>query len=280
MTVLEAIVVLLAGGAAGAINVVVGSGTLVTFPVLLAVGYSPLVANVSNTLGLVPGSVAGAVGYREELRGRRRQVTEFACASATGGVTGAVLLLVLPEGAFEVVVPVLVALAVILVAVQPLVAKRVGAPERGGRKARGGPDAVRLDLRHRRLRRLLRRRPGRAAAGDHGPDAQRLPAGAERHQERAGRAGQRRGRGGVRVRGRPGLGGGGPDRRRGDHRRDAGREGRRAGCRRTCCAASWWSWAWRPSCSWCSRPAPRPGAAPPLRARRAPPRCPAARSSA
>ena len=73
MTALEAIAVLLAGGAAGAINVVVGSGTLVTFPVLLAVGYSPLVANVSNTLGLVPGSLAGAVGYREELRGRGRQ---------------------------------------------------------------------------------------------------------------------------------------------------------------------------------------------------------------
>ncbi len=139
MTLLEAIAVLLAGGAAGAINVVVGSGTLVTFPVLLAVGYSPLVANVSNTIGLVPGSLAGAVGYREELRGRRRQVTEFACASLAGGVVGAVLLLVLPEGAFEVIVPVLVALAVILVAVQPLVAARVRAPARGGRKARGGP---------------------------------------------------------------------------------------------------------------------------------------------
>ena len=81
---------------------VVGSGTLVTFPVLLAVGYSPLVANVSNTIGLVPGSLAGAVGYREELRGRRRQVTEFACASVYGGLVGAVLLLVLPEAAFEV----------------------------------------------------------------------------------------------------------------------------------------------------------------------------------
>ena len=139
MTLLEAIAVFVAGGAAGAINVVVGSGTLVTFPVLLAVGYPPLVANVSNTLGLVPGSLAGAVGYREELRGRGRQVAQFASASVSGGLLGAVLLLVLPEGAFEVVVPVLVALAVVLVAAQPLVSRRVGTPERGGRSARGGP---------------------------------------------------------------------------------------------------------------------------------------------
>ena len=111
---------------------------------------------------------------------------------SSGGLVGAVLLLVLPEGAFEVVVPVLVALAVILVAVQPAVAKRVGRSR--ARRAQGPrrPAAVRPDLRHRRLRRLLRRRPGRAAAGDHGPDAQRLAAGAERDQERAGRPGQRR----------------------------------------------------------------------------------------
>jgi uncharacterized protein len=139
MTVFEAIVVLLAGGAAGAINVVVGSGTLVTFPVLLAVGYSPLTANVSNTLGLVPGSVAGAVGYREELKGRAREVAEFACASASGGLIGAILLLVLPAGAFDVVVPVLVAAAVVLVAVQPWLARRVGSRDRTASGRRAGP---------------------------------------------------------------------------------------------------------------------------------------------
>ena len=72
MSLLECLAVLVAGVFAGAINTVVGSGTLVTFPVLLAVGYSPVDANVSNTLGLVPGSVAGAIGYREELAGQRR----------------------------------------------------------------------------------------------------------------------------------------------------------------------------------------------------------------
>lgn len=106
----------------------VGSGTLITFPVLLAVGYSPLTANVSNTLGLVPGSLAGAFGYRRELRAQRGLVLRLAGASLTGGLIGAVLLLALPAGAFDVVVPVLVALAVILVAAQPLLSKRLATP--------------------------------------------------------------------------------------------------------------------------------------------------------
>jgi uncharacterized protein len=127
VSTLQAILVLLAGVGAGMINVVVGSGTLITFPVLLAVGYSPLVANVSNTLGLVPGSVAGAFGYREELRAQRRRLVEMAGASLTGGLVGATLLLTLPDDAFEVIVPVLVALAVILVAVQPRLSARLGA---------------------------------------------------------------------------------------------------------------------------------------------------------
>jgi uncharacterized membrane protein YfcA len=135
---LEAGLVLLAGFAAGMINVVVGSGTLVTFPVLLAVGYSPVVANVSNALGLVPGSVAGAVGYRRELREHKRLLLRFGSASLTGGLLGAVLLLVLPPGAFEVIVPVLVALAVVLVAVQPWLSRRPR-PERSASQRRAGP---------------------------------------------------------------------------------------------------------------------------------------------
>src|SRR5207237_6281 len=63
VSLLDAVLVFLGGLAAGTINVIVGSGTLITFPVLLAVGYSPVVANVSNTIGLVPGSLAGAVAY-------------------------------------------------------------------------------------------------------------------------------------------------------------------------------------------------------------------------
>jgi uncharacterized protein len=73
-----------AGVAAGAINTLVGSGTLITFPVLLAFGYSPVTANVSNTIGLVPGSVAGAVGYRRELAGQRTRGLRFGAASLFG----------------------------------------------------------------------------------------------------------------------------------------------------------------------------------------------------
>ena len=115
----EAILVLLAGVAAGTINVAVGSGTLVTFPALLAVGYPPVVANVSNTVGLVPGSLVGAWGYRAELRGRRALLARLGGAAVAGSLAGGVLLLTLPAGAFELVVPFLVALAVVLVALQP-----------------------------------------------------------------------------------------------------------------------------------------------------------------
>jgi uncharacterized protein len=108
-----------AGMAAGTINTVVGSGTLITFPVLLAFGYAPVTANVTNTLGLVPGSASGAYGYREELRGQWRRTGRLACASLTGGVCGAVLLLVLPAAAFKAIVPVFIAVALVLVVLQP-----------------------------------------------------------------------------------------------------------------------------------------------------------------
>ncbi len=118
MSVVEAIVVVIAGVWAGTINTVVGSGTLVTFPVLLAVGYSPVVANVSNTIGLVPGSVSGAIGYRRELRGQRDRVLRFGAASLAGGVTGAVLLLLVPS-AFATVVPFFIVVALVLIVLQP-----------------------------------------------------------------------------------------------------------------------------------------------------------------
>jgi uncharacterized membrane protein YfcA len=108
-----------AGMAAGAINTLVGSGTLITFPVLLAFGYSPVTANVSNTVGLVPGSISGAIGYRRELEGERRRTLRFAVASVLGGITGAVLLLVLPASAFEAIVPAFIAIALVAVALQP-----------------------------------------------------------------------------------------------------------------------------------------------------------------
>jgi uncharacterized protein len=125
MTPLEALLVLVAGVWAGGINTLVGSGSLVTFPVLLAVGYPPLTANISNNLGVVPGSISGAYGYRRELRGQRKRLLRFAPASVLGGVAGAVLLLALPASAFEAIVPLFVALGVLLVIAQPRINHRL-----------------------------------------------------------------------------------------------------------------------------------------------------------
>ncbi|TFV86137.1 sulfite exporter TauE/SafE family protein [Blastococcus sp. CT_GayMR16] len=121
MTGWEMLAVAAAGFAAGGINAVVGSGTLVTFPVLLAVGLPPVTATVSNSLGLVPGNLTGAIGYRRELTGQRRLLVRLLPASMLGALTGAFLLLHLPASSFEAIVPVLVGLAVVLVAVQPAV---------------------------------------------------------------------------------------------------------------------------------------------------------------
>jgi uncharacterized protein len=133
VTLLEAIAVLLAGVAAGTINTVVGSGTLITFPVLLAIGLSPVTANVSNTIGLVPGVASGVVGYRRELRGQRSRVIRLGSASVLGGITGAVLLLVLPDGAFRAIVPALILLGLLLVIVQPRVSAWVDVRHEGAR---------------------------------------------------------------------------------------------------------------------------------------------------
>jgi uncharacterized membrane protein YfcA len=119
--------ILLAGMAAGTINAVVGSGTLITLPTLLAFGIPPVTANVSNTLGLVPGSLSGAIGYRRELSGQRPRLVRLGSASVLGGVSGAVLLLVLPSGAFKSIVPVLIGLGCLLVVFQPAISRRVAA---------------------------------------------------------------------------------------------------------------------------------------------------------
>ena len=115
MNVWQALLVLVAGIWAGAINTVVGSGTLITFPVLLGVGLPPVTANVSNTVGLFPGSFVGAYGYRRELVGQGRRAFVLGTASVIGAVVGAVLLLQLPAGAFKAIVPVLIVLALLLV---------------------------------------------------------------------------------------------------------------------------------------------------------------------
>ncbi|MDO8108188.1 sulfite exporter TauE/SafE family protein [Isoptericola sp. b441] len=123
MSWLDLIGVLLAGLAAGTVNTIVGAGTLVTFPVLVAFGVPPLVANASNTVGLVPGAVTGAWGYRRELAGHWPQVIRMALLSAVGGIAGSLLVVTAPPGTFTAVVPWLLVVAAVLAAVQPRVAR-------------------------------------------------------------------------------------------------------------------------------------------------------------
>ena len=113
------ILIAMAGVGAGAINAVVGSGTLITFPTLVALGYPPVVSTMSNAVGLVAGSVSGTWGYRRELRGQWDRLRWQMPASFVGAGVGAWLLLHLPEKVFTEVVPVLLVGALILVVVGP-----------------------------------------------------------------------------------------------------------------------------------------------------------------
>ena len=125
MNGLEAIAVAAAGMAAGGVNAMMGSGSLITFPTLLAVGYAPVTANVSNNIGLVPGSISGALGFRRELEGQGSRARKLAIGSGSGGLVGAILLLTLPSGVFKAIVPGLVLLACVMMALQPRLARWV-----------------------------------------------------------------------------------------------------------------------------------------------------------
>src|ERR1035437_5070127 len=141
MSLFHVVAIFAAGVVAGTINTVVGSGTLFTFPVLLAFGYAPVVANVSNTVGLVPGSASGAVGYRRELGGQVARIVPLALASLLSGITGAVLLLSLPASAFKAIVPLFIALALVLIVIPPRPSgMRTAARPRPGERA--GPLAT------------------------------------------------------------------------------------------------------------------------------------------
>ena len=139
MSAVEIVALLVAGMLAGTINTVVGSGTLITFPTLLLFGYPAVVANVTNTVGLVPGGLAGIHGYRAELRGHGATLRRLAPMSFVGAVIGALLLLVLPPAAFAAIVPVLILLGLVLVVFQPRISAWVarrhdaagGLPENG-----------------------------------------------------------------------------------------------------------------------------------------------------
>ena len=124
---LQALAIFAAGLAAGTINTVVGSGTLITFPTLLAFGYPPVLANVSNNVGLVPGGFSGAHGYRAELAGQRRRILRLGSASLCGGLAGALLLLTAPAEAFKAIVPALIGVALVMVVFQPRLATFVAA---------------------------------------------------------------------------------------------------------------------------------------------------------
>lgn len=115
----DAILITIAGMAAGMINTVVGSGSLITFPTLIALGYPPVLANVSNNIGLVPGALSGAIGYRRELRGQGARLLRLVPASLIGGLAGSILLLQLPGTVFKRVVIVLILIALTLVILQP-----------------------------------------------------------------------------------------------------------------------------------------------------------------
>jgi uncharacterized membrane protein YfcA len=142
VSVWHALAIFGVGIAAGTINTVVGSGTLITFPTLLAFGYQPLVANVSNNIGLVPGTVSGAWGYRKLLVGQRNRLLPLAMASTAGGVVGAVLLLSLPANAFKDIVPFFIGLALLLIVTQRPINRFLGQHRRGDGEGAGSAAVV------------------------------------------------------------------------------------------------------------------------------------------
>ncbi|AZI57072.1 sulfite exporter TauE/SafE family protein [Nakamurella antarctica] len=134
MTWTEIVLIFLAGIGAGTINTIVGSGTLITFPTLLAFGLPPVTATMSNAVGLVPGNISGTWGYRRELAGQWRRLRWQLPASLLGALLGAWLLLHLPANAFESIVPVLLVLALLLVIFQTRIQRWVRArSEKAGR---------------------------------------------------------------------------------------------------------------------------------------------------
>jgi uncharacterized protein len=144
----EALAIFAAGGAAGAVNAVVGSGSLITFPTLLAFGLPPVVANVSNNVGLVPGNVSGAFGYRRELAGQRDRLSRLGVIAAAGSVAGAVALLSLPSSSFQVIVPVLILISCVLVVIQPWLSGRIAVrrQQRAGQDGGAQPGRERTGL--------------------------------------------------------------------------------------------------------------------------------------
>jgi len=140
--VVEAAVIFVAGICAGGMNVIVASGSLVTFPILLLFGYPPLTANVTNNLGMVAGGVSGIYGYRRELKPNRAILLRLAPASVIGSLVGAMLLLALPAEAFQTIVPALIAIGLVMVVIGPAVQRRAARRTRALGRDAGTPSAA------------------------------------------------------------------------------------------------------------------------------------------
>ena len=123
------VLLVVAGVLSGTVNALAGGGSLLLFPALLAAGYPALEANVTNSVAQCPGYVGFALGSRQELRGQRSRVLSTAGVAVAGSLAGSVLLLVLPAAVFDAVVPALVAVASLLLGVQPWLIRWIGAPE-------------------------------------------------------------------------------------------------------------------------------------------------------
>jgi uncharacterized membrane protein YfcA len=123
--VLELLAVAAAGVAAGASNSIAGAGSLITFPTMVALGLPPLSANVTNTVGIIPGYVGGVLGYSDLLRQQGERFARLLAPMLIGAVAGTAALLLTSEGAFETIVPVLIAASCLLLLFQPRLTARL-----------------------------------------------------------------------------------------------------------------------------------------------------------
>lgn len=128
----QALLLVVAGFAAGAVNAIAGGGSLISFPALLATGLPSVTANVTNTVALLPGYLGGSIGYRRELQGQRSRAQVLSLTTALGGLVGAFLIVYTPPGVFEAIVPFLILFSCALLAAQPQLSKRLRPPATGG----------------------------------------------------------------------------------------------------------------------------------------------------
>jgi uncharacterized protein len=127
LDVTDLLILGLAGSSAGAVNAIAGGGSLISFPALLALGYSPVVANVTNAVASFPGYVGGCIGYRSELRGQGHHLKKLSAVTVAGALIGSALLLTLPESSFRAAVGWLVLGSAALMAFQPYIRRALAA---------------------------------------------------------------------------------------------------------------------------------------------------------